>query len=302
MATMKSVLVKRIIAKTAGAITNAFVKGFKVLSTSPTNVKKALGKVMSFIVKGTIKVTPNKMINFILKALFGIDVSGKNVSIDDFIKKNKEMLQQNYGKNISDKYEKFMKEGFRNGLGHKFLGSFGQENVKDRAIIIFDKTKNPVWNLKNINSYSVGKWRTWWFFLSTYKASAERNYTKNIDKSLVFFTSTLATKGSWTGTYYGPIDNPREGYYDVHWGRAILEWTNLKLTPTFEKKSQIIAKSQFVAKNLDSIESMVDIFENDSQVLIDSGLEKEEVQLFKNYPKQQGHINKNLRHFSSLFW
>ncbi|PPE05491.1 hypothetical protein [Williamsoniiplasma lucivorax] len=263
-------------------------------------------KIPDTITKMIIKSVINNAVSTPLKKILGwSSLTGiiKSILQYDKLRKilfeNKKVLTEEYNEDIWDRYFEFFMKGFENGFWGKWNSTFGGTSVKDRAVIIFDEVKNPLWNLKSITSHSTAKFRKWIPWLTyTNQKTVEHNIDKN--KKLTFFTATLAVKGTWTGTFYGPVDNDKSGDYDLDWSANFLEKTTLELKPNINKKSTPIAKILFVSENLKYTKNKAKIYQNNKQEFNDA-ISPKTKDILSKYPIESTTNNYKFLSFGHVF-
>ncbi|ATZ16423.1 hypothetical protein JN01_0535 [Entomoplasma freundtii] len=265
-----------------------------------------IGSVISPIITATILTLVSVIINIVAK--YAIKKISKNLSeevytavfgekpkkLEKTIKENKEIISKVYGSNYGDIFENYLNQGFNNGFWNKIKGAFGKDNIKDRSIFLYNKSANSNWLLKEMKIYSFAKYRKWlpW---QTYNVENSRISQENLNNEIVFYSATNATKGSWTGTYFGPIEDAKKNYYDLHWSRNFLEWTSLSITPKFAKVSSALIQSRFVTSSYEMSENIVNIY-NEHGKDISKGLDKETKEIVENLAKiKKDEINKKPR-------
>ncbi|PPE06174.1 hypothetical protein [Williamsoniiplasma lucivorax] len=260
--------------------------------------EKIVKKIVKGIVKKAVKTPLKKDVNglWIIQA---IKQFIKNQNLKPILEKNREFLSDKYGQDVWTDYNNFFMEGFDNGIAGKINSTFGGVSVKDRAVLIFDKIRNPLWNLDSITSHSTAKFREWlpW---STYTNKKTMHHSVDQNKILEFFTATLATKTTWTGTYYGPVNKSREKWYDLDWSANFLEKTTLELKPNISKKSKTIAKLSFINENLKDTRGIAKFFK-DNKNEFDNEMEQNTKDILSNYPTNSIRNNYKFLSFGKIF-
>ncbi|QEH61427.1 hypothetical protein SCHIN_v1c02300 [Spiroplasma chinense] len=213
-------------------------------------------------------------------------------NISNIIEKNRLFISGEYGEDIFDKYKDFFMGGFSNGIVGKLSSLFGKLGVKDRAVLIFDKIRNPMWDLNYVNSYSYAKYRKWLPWI-TYEINKSRaHYMNNNARKMTFFTATLASKSTWLITYFGDIKTPLDNFYEVHHAGNWLEKTRLEITPNFTKKTNSAIKAMYVSKNLRTASVYARVYYGNEMEFAD--LDYRVKNILRNYPKS---TNKNVDKF-----
>ncbi|ATQ35223.1 hypothetical protein MENTO_v1c00620 [Mesoplasma entomophilum] len=223
----------------------------------------------------------------------------QNKEINSILESNKKALLEGYGEDVWKKYEEYFKKGFNNGLGGKFGSWFGSVSVKDRAVLISDQTKNPLWDLKSAPSNSTAKFREWLPWM-TYTKKKNYDHYFNRTQKLTFFTATLATKFTWTGTYYGDINSPMANSYQLDKSGNWLEKTTLNLMPYYLKKTKSTSKSMYISENLKNTRYYATMYK-DNKNDFSSSLDYKTKNTLQNYPTLNQYNNSKFASFGIIF-
>lgn len=252
--------------------------GIKLATSTAKMVTKQATKLLKNVIKKGIKAPFKQGIDYIIKEII------EKQKLNELLDKNKNFITQTYGENVWNKYSDYFNAGFDNGIAGKLNSIFGNTSVKDRAILMFDQVRNPLWDLNTVETNSIAKFREWlpW---KTYTHDKHETHSIDQSKKMILFTATLATQSTWTGTYYGTVDNPLGAYYDIDYSANFLEWTQLTIAPNFTKKNIDVAKCMFISENLKNTKNVAKFYKINQKEL-QTDVETREKQVYLGYPTE----------------